>query len=127
MIENPASDRKLLKKRAVNGQPVQVYIEYLIVSDSTIYDQVSGLLNTTNKTIVLQYMQIFFAQVTNAINQRYQISLQNDTDLRITVALQGMIIETVSVIKKRSPINFNNFFLQTECIAIKLEQSKCCR
>ena len=81
----------------MNGQPVQVYIEYGIISDSAVFNQIKYLLETSNTTLIIQYMQILFSQMINSVNQRYLISLENDPDLRISIVLTGMLIETVSL------------------------------
>ncbi len=85
------------KKKSVNGQPIQVYIEYGIISDSSVFNDIKYLLNTTNNILVIQYMQILFSQMVNSVNQRFLISLENDPDLRISIVLSGMLIETVSI------------------------------
>ena len=85
----------VLKKKSVNGQPVQIYIEYAIISDSTVFNKIKYLLNTSNTTLVIQYLQIFFSQTISCVNQRFQISLKNDPDLKISVLLAGILIETV--------------------------------
>jgi hypothetical protein len=33
----------------------------------------------------------------NSVNQRFLISLENDPDLRISIVLSGMLIETVRI------------------------------
>ena len=81
----------------MNGQPVQVYIEYGIISDSAVFNQIKYLLETSNTTLIIQYIQILFSQMINSVNQRYLISLENDPDLRISIVLTGMLIETVSL------------------------------
>ena len=86
----------MLKKKSLNGQPVQLYVEFGLISDSTVYNNyLSFFPNTVNPQIVIQYMQIYYAQVMNAVNQRYGIALQNDPDLRITIVFTGALIETV--------------------------------
>ena len=89
---------KIRKKRSLNGQPVQLYVEYAIVSDSTVFEKYTNLLNTSNPNIVIQYLQIYYAQLVNAINQRYFITFQNDPDLRISVVLVAIVIETVCLL-----------------------------
>jgi hypothetical protein len=66
-----------------------------MISDSTIFDKYSNLLKTSNNNIVIQYLQIYYVQLVNAINQRYYITFQNDQDLMISVSLVGILIETV--------------------------------
>ena len=90
------SEPKLRKKRAVNGGPLQLYVEYLMVSDAVIFNRYMNLLQTSNSTIVIQYLQIFFTQLINAVNLRYINSFKNDPDLRIFVIFKGLLIETVS-------------------------------
>ena len=92
-------DEKLVKKSG----PVQLYVEYLIVSDSTLYNNFLSILPAAasgNVQVAIQYMQIYFAQAANAINQRYLLSLQNDANLMINVVLTGIYIETVCMFFK---------------------------
>jgi hypothetical protein len=93
-------ETKFRKKRSLNGQQLQLYVEYFMISDSTIFDKFSNLLNTSNNNIVIQYLQIYYVQLVNAINQRYFITFQNDQDLMISVSLVGILIETVGVYLK---------------------------
>ncbi len=62
-------------------------------------------------------MQILFSQMINSVNQRFLISLENDPDLRVSIVLSGMLIETVSINLKGSSI----IFLYLEFVTIKLE------
>jgi hypothetical protein len=71
-----------------------------MISDSTIFDKYSNLLKTSNNNIVIQYLQIYYVQLVNAINQRCYITFQNDQDLMISVSLVGILIETVCVYLK---------------------------
>ena len=66
-----------------------------MISDSTVFDKYSNLLNTSNNNIVIQYLQVYYVQLTNAINQRYFVTFQHDPDLMVIVSLVGILIETV--------------------------------
>ena len=66
-----------------------------MITDSTVFDKYSNLLNTSNNNIVIQYLQVYYVQLTNAINQRYFVTFQHDPDLMVSVSLVGILIETV--------------------------------
>ena len=80
------------KKRALNGKPVDTYVETLVVTDQTIYNDMKAFVNSTNNNIILQNIRIYFAHVFNGINQRYQNSFSNDPDLNLNVVLQNILI-----------------------------------
>jgi hypothetical protein len=101
---------------------MQLYVEYFIIADSSVYDKHRVLLKTTSNTIILQYMKIYFAHLVNSVsetfffflfsknclflhafilikvNQRYLLSFQNSSDFRICVVLKGLLLETVNLI-----------------------------
>jgi hypothetical protein len=96
------------KKRAVNGNPVQAYVEYLVVTDVTIYNDHSRFINSTDPNLIYQHIRIYFAYLVNGINQRYANGFFGDQDLNLNVQLTNFLILTVNFdyIKK---VNFFKF------------------
>lgn len=81
-------------KRAVNGQPIVLNIELLVVTDSDVYKNFQTLAGTTDQQTVFQLMRHYYAHLINGVNQRYQVSLANDPDLRINVILTNFLFLT---------------------------------
>ena len=72
-----------------------MYIEYLVVTDPTIFNKMMIFSGTTNQTLVFLYMKAYFAHYVNTVNQRYQNSFTNDPDFRLTVRLANFLFITV--------------------------------
>ncbi|CAF0730538.1 unnamed protein product [Brachionus calyciflorus] len=82
------------QKRAVNGQPITLNIELLVVTDLNVYTNFQRLVGSTNSQIVFSVMRHYYAHLINGVNQRYQISLANDPDLRINIILTNFLFLT---------------------------------
>lgn len=62
------SDEKLRDKRAQrNGQPFNLYVEVLIVTDYTIYEDHQNYAQTNDQNLVFLYMRIYFAHYINEV------------------------------------------------------------
>ena len=54
-------------KRAVNGQPVNLYVETLIVTDLTVFEDHKRFAQSTDTNVVFQHMRIYFAHLINGV------------------------------------------------------------
>ena len=95
--ETPSGARKNYKfqKRGING-PVNLNVELLVVTDSTVFQTHQRFAGTSNTEIVFLHMRHYYAHLINGVNQRYQNSLSNDPDLRINIILTNFLFLTVS-------------------------------
>jgi hypothetical protein len=82
--------------RAVNGQPINLYVEALVVTDTSIYDDHSRFLNTTDQILIFTHMRMYFAHLIKGVNQRFSNTFANDPDLRINVVLRNFLFLTVN-------------------------------
>lgn len=55
------------KVKAVNGQPKQLYVETLAVTDVNVYNSHQNYSGSTNQNIVFQYMRIYLSHVFNGV------------------------------------------------------------
>ncbi len=55
------------EKRAVNGAPTNLYVEFLIVTDVTIYQDHAKFTGSTNKDTIFNSMKIYFSFLMNAV------------------------------------------------------------
>jgi len=55
------------RKRSLNGQPVQLYVETLPVLDQSLYLAHQGYSGSTDQNIVFQHMKIYFSHVFNQV------------------------------------------------------------
>ncbi|CAF0730331.1 unnamed protein product [Brachionus calyciflorus] len=82
------------QKRSVNGQPILLNVELLLVTDSSVYTNFQRLIASTNSQIVFSAMRHYYAHLINGVNQRYQVSLENDPDLRINIIMTNFLFLT---------------------------------
>ncbi len=87
----------------MNGNPVQANVEYLVVTDASIYNDHSNFINSTDPNLIFQHIRIYFAYLVNGINQRYANGFFGDSDLNINIQLANFLILTV---------HFNSFILK---------------
>jgi hypothetical protein len=57
------------KKRSLNGEPVQLYVETLIVTDVSIYNDHQRITKSTDQNVVFQHMKLYFSHVINGVNK----------------------------------------------------------
>lgn len=73
------------KKRTLNGEPVQLYVETLIVTDYSVYNDHQRITKSTDQNVVFQHMKLYFSHVINGVNklilkiydQLYKFSFKN--------------------------------------------------
>ncbi len=103
-------------KRSNNGLPFDLYIEFLVVTDESVFEQHKIFAGTTDPILVTLYMKAYYAHLLNGVrrrlsfdnllyffylsviikvNRRFQNSLNSDADLRITVKLTNYLFLTV--------------------------------
>ena len=61
------------RKRSNNGQPLNLFVEYLVVLDSSIYHKYRNAYSqlSNNNELVLQYIKIQFSQLVNSVCYRF--------------------------------------------------------
>ncbi|CAF0730548.1 unnamed protein product [Brachionus calyciflorus] len=91
---NAKKNYKFMKKRALNGQPITLNVELLVVTDSTVFNTHQKFAGTSNTEIVFLHMRHYYAHLMHGVNQRYQNSLRNDPDLRINIVLTNFLFLT---------------------------------
>ena len=95
------------KKRAVNGQPINLFVETVLVADRTIYDDHQRFAKITDPDLTFQFMKIYYSHFFSGVNQHYVNSLTDDADLRISIKLKNFIFFTVDLtILKYFVLNF---------------------
>jgi hypothetical protein len=47
--------------RSLLGQPLQLYVESLIVTDETIYQRFQEILNSTDQDLIFETMKIYYS------------------------------------------------------------------
>lgn len=57
------------KKRTLNGEPVQLYVETLIVTDLSVYNDHQRITKSTDQNVVFQHMKLYFSHVINGVNK----------------------------------------------------------
>ena len=57
-----------MKRAAPNGKPVNLYVELLVVTDDSIYEQHKVFAATDNKDLVFQYMKTYFSYYVNGVS-----------------------------------------------------------
>lgn len=60
-----ANDQK--SKRAVNGQPLDLYVEVLIVADYSVLQKHRLIINSNDDNVVMQNMKIYFIHLINGV------------------------------------------------------------
>lgn len=95
-ISRKVSDRK----RSLNGQPISMFVEQLVVIDQTIYLDHQKFLNTNDRDVIFESMKIYFSHMFNGVNQQFVNSLANDPDLRIYIKLKNFLFFTVILLFK---------------------------
>ena len=78
----------------MNGQPINLYVELLIVADQTIYQDHKRFLQTNDSNLIFENMKIYYSHFFNGVNQHYQNSLSSDPDLRLSIKLRNFLFFT---------------------------------
>jgi glucose-1-phosphate cytidylyltransferase len=61
------------------------YVELLVVSDYTVFEDQKALTSTNDVNIVYERMTIYFTHLISGVNLRFLNTLKNDPDLRINI------------------------------------------
>jgi hypothetical protein len=101
--QNSNIRNKLLNESVVQ-QPITFYIECLIVTDISIYEQHSRFINSSDQDLVLNHMSIYYAHLIKGVNQRFMNSFENDTQLKIYAVLKNYLFLTVNNKKQKLKI-----------------------
>jgi hypothetical protein len=57
--------KKSRTKRALNNNPISLYVEYLVVAECTIYQNMAALLGSSNQNQIFSFMKVYFAHLIN--------------------------------------------------------------
>ena len=55
-------------KRAVAGRALNLYVEYLVVIDSTVYNDYAAIYTNMSQALLSQYISIFFCLMVNGVS-----------------------------------------------------------
>ncbi len=58
---------EFISKRSLNNQPVNLYVETLLVTDLTVYNDHSRWTGSTDQSVIFQSMKIYFAFIFNGV------------------------------------------------------------
>ncbi len=94
-------NRRLSKRKKGGGKPrasnpVQAFVEYLVVTDVSVFNDQARFINSTNQTLVFEHMRLYYAYVVNGISQRFINSFANDSTLNVNVKLVNYLFLTVN-------------------------------
>jgi hypothetical protein len=89
--KNPSRVNKKNPRR-----PTNLFIEMLVVTDESIFNDHKRFANTNDTAQVFMHMKIYYSHLLNGVNQRYANSFVNDADLRIHVRLTNFLFLTVN-------------------------------
>lgn len=67
LIEEESPERYV--RAQPNGQPFDLYVEVLVVTDYTIYEDHQNFAQTTDQNLVFLYMRTYFAHYINGVNK----------------------------------------------------------
>lgn len=60
-------DNQRRRKRALNGQPISLNVELLVVTDLSIYNEHVRYAGTTNQNLVFLHMKIYYAHLIHGV------------------------------------------------------------
>ncbi|RNA32392.1 A disintegrin and metallo ase with thrombospondin motifs 5-like [Brachionus plicatilis] len=125
----PHKSRKITtsqkRKRAVNGNPLNMEVETLLVVDPTVYEDHKAFLQTTDDTAIFDHIRTYYAHTFNGVDDKYQRSLENDPDLRLRIRLIHVLIITNPLESTWTDVNIvgetgNEFYNGKEVILSRL-------
>lgn len=92
-VKNNKAIPLMINKQAheFDHKPVELFIEYMIVTDTSLFNDHIRYSQTNNTNLLFLFMKAYFAHYVNGINQIFVNSFQNDQDLRITVKLSNYL------------------------------------
>lgn len=94
-------DKYRLKRAQSNGQPFKLYVEVLVVTDHSIYEDHQRYARSNDSNIVFLHMRTYFAHFINEVNQRFKNSFANDPDLRIAIRLKNFFFIKVKTNQRK--------------------------
>ena len=56
-----------VKKRSINGKPLEVYVEVLLVTDDSIYNDLKKLTNIKDEDTFIAYLKLFIVNYMYAV------------------------------------------------------------
>jgi hypothetical protein len=74
-----------------------MFVEILIVTDESVFNDHTKFAKTSDPSLALLNMRIYFTHLINGVNKLFQNSLSNDTNLHITVTHKNFLFLTVIV------------------------------
>ena len=55
-------------KVGANGQPISLYIELLVVTDSTVFDYHKNFIGSNDQNLIFSQMRIYYAHLINGVS-----------------------------------------------------------
>ena len=89
------SHQRAKRANPATGQPFNLNIGVMIVTDYSIYLKHQQYLQTTTSGAILTHMKIYFAYYINELNKRLNAVLSADADLRLNLVVVGTQFLTV--------------------------------
>ena len=83
-------------KRSLNGQPIALTVEMLVVTDITVYNIFKASLNSVNNDVIFASMRVYYAHLLKLVDKMYKDSLATDADLRVSVVLTNFLFLTAA-------------------------------
>lgn len=77
--------------------PFELYLDLLVVTDLSIFEDHKKYAGTTDTNKVFLYMKAYYAHLINGVSQRYTNSFASDPDMRLTVKLANYLFITVRI------------------------------
>lgn len=90
----PHDQRLIYFPRPSTNSPVPLVVELLLVTDPTVYEVHRKFCKTNDKEKIFQHMRIYYSYLINGVNQRFQNSLRNDTEIKLSVKLTNFLFLT---------------------------------
>ncbi len=68
LLDNKIRIKKpIISKRAVNGQPTDLYVQLLVVADTSIYTHFRELTGLTNKDLIYGHMKLYYIHMISGV------------------------------------------------------------
>ncbi|CAF0922549.1 unnamed protein product, partial [Brachionus calyciflorus] len=93
-LRNSSKANKMSTRVGTNGEPLYLFVELLVVTDSTVFQYHKNFMGSSDQNLIFSQMRIYYAHLINGINQRFTNSLVTDPDLRIFIVLKNFLFLT---------------------------------
>jgi hypothetical protein len=93
-MKRKETKEEVVTGKVYNGGPVEMYTEVLLYIDVSNYENHIQMAGTSEYDLVLAHIEVYYIHFMNGINQRYQNSLKNDPDLRLTIGTKNIAVES---------------------------------